>query len=268
MRPSSRWCLGLAILAVAAIPEHAALADTPVDLELVLAVDVSGSMDLDEQALQRQGYIAAILQPDVLAAIRSGPFQRVAITYVEWAGPGAHGVAVPWTLIEDATSAAAFAAALDDAPPARMRGTSISGALLFSAPLFEGNGFEGMRRVIDVSGDGPNNAGGPVVPARDLALQQGIVINGLPIALKGGGSWSLGGADLVAYYRDCVIGGPGAFVVPVTATDQFADAILQKLILEIAGGTPHALPAAARPVADTADCLLGERLRRIWERDP
>jgi hypothetical protein len=192
----------------------------------------------------------------------------VAVTYVEWAGPAAHEVTVPWTLIEDPTSAGGFAAALEEAPPMRMRGTSISGALLFAAPLFEGNGFEGMRRVIDLSGDGPNNAGGPVVPARDRVLGQGIVINGLPIAIKRGGSWSLGGADLVGYYRDCVIGGPGAFVLPVTAAEELADAIRRKLVLEIAGAAPRALPAVVGLVAESADCLLGERLRRIWERDP
>ena len=136
----------------------------PVDLELVLAVDISGSMDTDEQALQRRGYIEAFLHAEVAAAVRGGPYGRIAAAYVEWAGPGAQRVTVPWTLIETAADAEDFAAGLAEAPRARFRGTSISGALAFAAPLFENNGYEGLRRVIDVSGDGPNNAGAPVTP--------------------------------------------------------------------------------------------------------
>ena len=264
-----RW-FEASILALAALAggHGPAAAETPVDLELVLAVDVSGSMDEDEQALQREGYVAAVTHPEVLAAIRSGPYQRVALAYVEWAGPSAQAVTVPWTLVEDSASAQAFATALAEAPAAHVRGTSISGALLFSAPLFDGNGFEGTRRAIDVSGDGPNNAGAPVVPARDAALARGLTINGLPIALKVAGAWSLAGPDLAAYYRDCVIGGPGAFVLPVSEPEQLAEAIRQKLILEIAGlPPPRAIPAAATAAA-TTDCLIGERLRRTWEREP
>jgi hypothetical protein len=245
-----------------------AAAEIPVDLELVLAVDVSGSMDRDEQTVQRQGYVEAFLHPEVLAAIHSGPYQRVAVTYVEWGGSAAQEIVVPWMLVEDAATSASLAALLDDAPPARVRGTSISSALRFSAPLFDANGFEGLRRVIDVSGDGANNMGPPVVPARDAAVEAGIVINGLPIAIKSGNAWSPGGNDLVAYYRDCVIGGPGSFVLPVTAQDQLVEAIRQKLVLEIAGLPPRLLPAAEGTRAGRTDCLVGERLRRIWERDP
>jgi hypothetical protein len=259
------FSLGLAALALG--PAGAA-AETAVDLELVLAVDVSGSMDMDEHAVQRRGYVEAFLHPEVIAAIRSGPSGRIAVAYVEWAGPTAQVVTVPWTLVEDAATAEAFAAALDDAPLARIRGTSISGGLRFAAPLFAGNGHEGLRRVIDVSGDGPNNAGPPVVPARDAVLAAGIVINGLPIALKTPGYSAIGGTELVAYYRDCVIGGPGAFVVPVTAAEQLVEAIRQKLILEIAGLPPRLVPAAATAQAPAVDCLIGERLRRVWERDP
>ena len=145
-------CLGVAMVAAMAAP---AAAELPVDLELVLAVDVSGSMDREEQALQRRGYVEAFLHPEVAQAVRSGPYGRIAVTYVEWAGPTAQAVAVPWTLIEDAATAEDFAAGLAEAPPSRFRGTSISGALAFAAPMFEGNGYEGLRRVIDVSGDGP-----------------------------------------------------------------------------------------------------------------
>ncbi len=244
-----------------------ALAETPVDLELVLAVDVSGSMDREEQQLQRAGYVAAITRPEVLAAIRTGIYGRLAVIYVEWAGPGAQAVAVPWRLVEDEASAEAFAAELADAPFARIRGTSISGGLKFAARLFEGNGYEGMRRVIDISGDGPNNMGGPVVPVRDAILRQGIVINGLPIMLRP----SMWGGQLMAaldlYYTDCVIGGPGSFVLPVEEPEQLAEAIRQKLLLEIAGSEPSVVLAQAEG-RERVDCMVGERMWRNWYSDP
>jgi hypothetical protein len=249
-------------LALAATPAIA----VPVDLELVLAVDISGSMDTDEQALQRRGYIEAFLHAEVAGAIRSGPYGRIAATYVEWAGPGAQRVTVPWTLIETAADAEDFAAGLAEAPRARFRGTSISGALAFSAPLFENNGYEGLRRVIDVSGDGPNNAGAPVDAARDAAVGTGIIVNGLPIQITAQ-PFGLGGRDLATYYRDCVIGGPGAFVIPVTEEAQLLEAIRRKLVLEIAGLPAVVFPAAAAGEPAT-DCLVGERLRRTWEREP
>lgn len=262
-------CRLLSILTALAWLPAVATAQVPVDLELVLAVDVSGSMDPDEQALQRQGYVEAMTHPEVVGAIRSGAFQRIAVTYVEWAGPFALSQTVPWTLIEDQGSAEAFAAALAEAPLSRMRGTSISGALGFASPQFDANAFEGVRRVIDVSGDGANNMGPPVLVAREAALALGITVNGLPIAIKAGNSWSLGGDQLVAYYRDCVIGGPGAFVLPVTEPGALLEAIRQKLVLEIAGTPPMMVPAAMWPAqAGTTDCLIGERQRRMWERDP
>jgi hypothetical protein len=262
-----RWGLATLVVALASGP---AAAETPVDLELVLAVDVSGSMDPDEHAIQRRGYVEAFTHPDVVSAIRSGPFGRIAVAYVEWAGPASQAVALPWTLLEDLDTATDFAAGLAEAPLARFRGTSISGALAFSAPLFEANGYDGLRRVIDVSGDGPNNAGAPVVPARDAVVESGVVVNGLPIALKVPGYSAIGGSDLVAYYRECVIGGPGAFVVPVTEPAHLTDAIRQKLILEIAGLPARLAPAAQwqQIQAASVDCMVGERLRRVWERDP
>lgn len=253
--------LALPLLAVAT----PALA-VPVDLELILAVDVSGSMDRGEQALQRHGYVEAFLHPEVIAAIRSGPYGRIAAIYVEWAGPGLQRISLPWTLIETATDAEDFAAGVAEVPPTRFRGTSISAALSFTAPLFDDNGFEGLRRVIDVSGDGPNNAGAPVDLARDAAVTDGIIINGLPIQLAPGGPFGLGAGDLATYYRNCVIGGPGAFVIPVTEEEQLLEAIRRKLILEIAGSPGLLVPAAAE--SDAADCLIGERLRRVWEREP
>lgn len=256
--------LALAPLLTAAAPAAA----LPVDLELVLAVDVSGSMDRGEQALQRRGYVEALLHPEVAAAIRSGPYGRIAATYVEWAGPGLQRITVPWALLETTTDAEDFAAGLSEAPPARFRGTSISGALAYAARLFDGNGFEGLRRVIDVSGDGANNAGLPVTGVRDAVVGEGIVVNGLPIQIDAPLYQAFGGSELATYYRDCVIGGPGAFVLPVVAPDQLLEAIRRKLVLEIADDGPLLVPVVVRNTSAATDCMIGERLRRTWEREP
>ncbi len=236
----------------------------PVDLELVLAVDVSRSMDLDEQELQRRGYLEAITAPEVIHAIRAGGFGRIAVTYVEWSGPSWQQVVVPWRLIDGPQSAQAFAAELAEAPLSRERWTSISAALLFAADLFDKSPYQGLRRVIDVSGDGPNNAGPMIEPVRDAVLARGIVINGLPIMLKdphpGFGSIP----DLDIYYEDCVTGGPGSFVIPVREKEQFVPAIRQKLWLEVAGRTAEVIPAAARAPEKRIDCLIGEKIRMQW----
>lgn len=236
-----------------------------VDLELVLAVDVSRSMDYDEQVLQRAGYVGAFRDPEVLRAIRSGPLGRIAVTYVEWAGAGIQKVVVPWTLVEDPASGDAVARLLEAAPLEVFRRTSISDALLFSAAQFPGSGYTGARMVIDISGDGPNNHGVGVVAARERVLDQGIVINGLPIMLKRrtySGFFDVGDLDL--YYEDCVIGGFGAFIVPVTDPREFVSAIRRKLVLEIAGATPSILPAQASRPEDAIDCSIGERLWDNW----
>ena len=262
--------IGLALVGAAMVVPvaSASAAELPVDLELVLAVDVSGSMDVQEQALQRRGYAEAFRHPEVLTALRAGVYGRIAVTYVEWAGPRAQSVTVPWTLVEDTATAAQMASAIAIAPTPRLRGTSISGALAFAAPLFEGNGYAGLRRAIDVSGDGPNNAGAPLVPVRDAVVAAGIVINGLPITLAPSLERAIGGPDLAAYYRDCVIGGPGAFVIAVDEPGQLLETIRRKLILEIAGLPARVEPAAVTAVQDKVDCMIGERQRRIWERDP
>lgn len=253
---------GLGLAALLLGPE--AGAQMPVDVELVLAVDMSQSMDAGEHELQRSGYLAALVHPDVLGAIESGIYGRVAITYVEWGGPLSQAVAVPWTLIGDEASARGFVAALAARPIRTIHGTSISGALAFAASRFEANGYDGFRRVIDISGDGPNSTGRPVVPIRDAVLEQGLVINGLPIMLRQPGytPWSI--PDLDIYYADCVIGGPGAFVLPVDDPRQLADAIRQKLVLEIAGTPPRLMPATATTRAARIDCLIGEKLRQRW----
>jgi len=258
-----------AVVAVYAVllgrADATAQAELPVDLELVLAVDISGSMDADEQTVQRAGYAQALTHPEMLRAIQTGVHGRIALAYVEWAGPEFRFLTIPWTVIETADDAGRFADAVADTPLRRFRGTSISGALEFAAPLFEANGFEGLRRVIDVSGDGANNMGAPVQAIRERVLEDGIVINGLPIMIK---SWQGGFgniADLDRYYADCVAGGPGSFVVPVQEVAQFPEAIRRKLLLEIAGAEPRLVPAAMPAQYGRSACLVGERPRRLWD---
>jgi hypothetical protein len=239
-----------------------------VDLELALAVDVSRSMDVEEQRVQREGYIAAFRHPDVIDAVRTGPLGRIAVTYFEWAGPGDRTMIVPWTLIATPEDADAFASALEHTPGSRQSGTSISGAMLFAAGLF-GQTYNGWRQTVDISGDGPNNSGRPVEPTREWLLERGVTINGLPIMLNrpfGFGPYGLPALDI--YYEDCVIGGPGAFVIPVRETEEFADAIRRKLILEIAGLPARVMQAAETAAEPRTDCLIGEKTRRgmfNWE---
>jgi hypothetical protein len=259
-----RLLLGSSLASLLAIAPAFAQ-DMEVDLELVLAVDVSRSMDFEEQEVQRQGYIAGLTHPEILAAIDSGFLGRIAVTYVEWAGPGSHAVIVTWTLIDGPESAQAFVARLDGTEVSRLRGTSISSAINFTAGMFEGNGYRATRQVIDVSGDGPNNMGSPVLDARAAALDKGITINGLPIMLhtRYDGMFSIG--DLDVYYENCVIGGPGAFLVTVETIDRLAEAIRRKLVLEIAGQPARIVPVQLFPQArPDYDCLIGERLRRRW----
>lgn len=267
--------IAVALVAVVflASPRPAAATQEVVDLELVLAVDVSWSMDIEEQVLQRDGYVAAFRHPEVIAAIQSGDWGRIAVTYVEWAGVGLSHVRVPWMIVEGPESALAFAEELAAAPLGRLRRTSISAALDRVGEMFADNGVEGMRRVVDVSGDGPNNMGGPVLEARDRLLAEGVTINGLPIMLDRPGQTSFFQIeDLDLYYEDCVIGGFGSFVIPVRSREGFKDAIRRKLVLEIA-----ALPEGAPPVVRTGgldttlpgdapriDCLIGEKLWNQW----
>jgi hypothetical protein len=229
-------------------PAPAGAEDLPVDLELVLAVDISGSVDEVEARLQREGYIAALRHPHVIEAIMGGMLGRIALTYVEWAGDHYQRVMLDWTLIENAAGAQAFADALAETPLITAHWTSLSGAIDFAAPLFEANGFDGLRRVIDISGDGYNNRGRSLERAREAALAAGITINGLPIVNDRPNPW--GGApprDLDRYYEERVIGGPGAFIVVAEDYTAFASAILSKLLLEIAGATPPRPQAAATP---------------------
>ena len=238
-----------------------AQAQTEVDLALVLAVDISNSMDPEEQELQRSGFVEALRSPQVHEAIQGGALGRIALVYMEWAGLGRHHVVVPWTVIEGAEDAAAFSARLAAAPIRRGPRTSISGAIEVSINLLEQSGVEPIRRVIDISGDGANNQGRLVTQARDDALNRGITINGLPIMLKRpSGYWDV--ANLDAYYRDCVIGGPGAFMIPIRERAQFAEAIRTKIIREIAdlGPDPRIVPVQAE---GRTDCLAGAM--RDWD---
>jgi len=225
--------LGLAaglLLAAAAPP---AAAETDVDVELVLAVDISQSMDEDEQRVQRDGYVKALLSDEVVEAIADGLNGKVAVTYVEWGGTSEQFVVAGWTVIDGREAAQSFADQLAAAPLRTVQRTSIAAALTFAADLFETNDVRGDRRVIDISGDGPNNQGGTVTESRDAILARGVVINGLPLMMKAGGSWYYL-PNLDQYYSDCVIGGPGAFTIPVKSLEGFADAIRRKLVLEIA----------------------------------
>lgn len=241
------------------IAQNAPSATTPVDVEVVLAVDVSYSMDPDEQQLQREGYIAAITSREFLQAIKQGMQGRISLTYVEWAGSHHQQIIVPWRLIDGPETADAFAADIGRARYTRASRTSISSALLFVAPLFDGSGYRGVRRVIDVSGDGVNNNGPPVTVVRDEVLAKGITINGLPIMLKRPNISTLDIEQLDVYYEDCVIGGPGSFVIPIKEREQFKEAIRTKLVLEIADrpGRPVVPAAAAAP---RISCTIGERL--------
>ncbi|WP_207462438.1 DUF1194 domain-containing protein [Azospirillum sp. SYSU D00513] len=235
-RLAARTLLGGVLAVSAPLP---ASAEIPVDLELVLAVDISGSVDPEEARLQREGYVGALLDAKVIGAIGSGPLGRIAATYVEWAGDHYQRSVVGWTLLEDADSVRAFASAIAESPIDTAQWTSISAAIDYSAGLFAGNGYEGTRRVIDVSGDGENNRGRPVEMARDAAVAEGITINGLPILNDRPNPWGgLPPVNLDRYYEERVIGGPGAFIVPATGFDAFAEAILSKLLLEIAGAAP------------------------------
>jgi hypothetical protein len=235
----------------------------PVDVELVLAVDVSYSMDPEEQELQRDGYIAAITSREFMHALKQGMHGRIAMTYIEWAGMHHRQIIVPWRLIEGPESADAFVAEIRNARYTRASRTSISGALLFAAPMFEASGYRGVRRVIDVSGDGVNNNGPPVMITRDEIVAQGITINGLPIVLKRPNASTMDIAQLDVYFEDCVIGGPGAFVIPIRERNQFKEAIRTKLVLEIAGRTPEPRVLRAAVVPPRISCTIGEML---WQQ--
>ncbi|RVC78966.1 DUF1194 domain-containing protein [Mesorhizobium sp. M2A.F.Ca.ET.046.02.1.1] len=255
----------LSLLACFACAEAASLpapgGGTPVDVELVLAVDISQSMDEEEFALQRAGYVEALRHRDFINAVRSGTNGRIALAYFEWAGVVRDDGVIAWQVIDGEGSANAFADKIASRPFRSFRGTSISGALGFGTGLLEKSAFSAPRRVIDISGDGPNNTGRPVAAIRDAAVAEGIVINGLPILIRPSPSVS----RLDRYYADCVTGGDGSFVLPIYAASEFSTAIRRMLIQEVSG----LADARSIRVQDAApvDCLLGERLRQRFS-DP
>ncbi len=206
-----------------------------VDVELVLAVDISQSMDTEEQEVQRAGYVAALTSDEVLEAVKYGAIGRIAVTYIEWGGIDEHFTVADWMVIEDQSSASAFANQIAEAPLRQVQRTSISSALVKAVDLVQNNQFHGLRKVIDISGDGPNNQGGSVTQVRDKLLASGVTINGLPLMMKANGNAWQAMLNLDHYYEDCVIGGPGSFAIPVRSKEGFEDAIRMKLIMEIAG---------------------------------
>ncbi|MCK8784312.1 DUF1194 domain-containing protein [Roseomonas sp. NAR14] len=207
----------------------------PVDVLLVLAVDVSRSVDDEEARLQRQGYRAALTDPRVLEVIRGGMMGAIGLAYVEWAGFDYQRLAIPWTRIADVQDADAWGGTLEALPRNSLSWTSISGGIEFSRRVLGESPWEGMRRVIDVSGDGVNNSGPPAEVARDRAVAEGITINGLPIVNDRPTFGRMTPVPLDQYYRDSVIGGPGAFLVVAEDFDAFGQAVRRKLIREIAG---------------------------------
>lgn len=259
-----RMLFGLLSLATAGLWTSAAPNAQPsnppeeVDVALVLAVDVSYSMDLDELALQRNGYIEAFRSKQLHEAIAKGAIGRIAVTYFEWAGGHFQQVVKPWTVIDTPQSAIAFAEELGEAPTVRGRRTSISSAIDLGVLLLEQANVQAMRRVIDISGDGANNDGRPVTAARDEARDKGIAINGLPVMLKQASYFDIDNLD--AYYEDCVITGIGAFVIPIRERHHFVDATRTKLVREIAelpAGEPQVQKAQARE--PRVSCMSGER---------
>ncbi|MDJ0859320.1 MAG: DUF1194 domain-containing protein [Dinoroseobacter sp.] len=259
---------------VVALSAPAALADRlEVDVELLLAVDVSRSMSEAELELQRRGYAAALRSPAVIEAIENGLIGHVAVSYVEWAGAQSQTVVVDWMLISDEASAGVFADQLTNIATPPSRRTSISGALEHARAAIESNPYEGLRKVIDISGDGPNNEGGPVIAARDKTVAGGIAINGLPLLTRERNENPWPTEDLEEYYRQCVIGGPASFVIAVESWDEFAEAVRRKLVLELVGLTPDDLMpqepriwrASSKP---QVDCGKGSSVSAQSARNP
>jgi hypothetical protein len=264
--------LVLAASSVPLTPSSAKDGAVAVDVELVLAVDVSYSMDPDEQRIQRDGYAQALVSPQFLNALKSGAHGKIAIVYVQWASSSDQDVLLPWTIIDSPQTAQAVADKLTEAPYRRAQRTSISGAIDFAVKQFTNNGFNGERQVIDVSGDGTNNNGRPVAAARDEAVQQGITINGLPLLIRPSNYGYFNDiANLDEYYEDCVIGGVGAFSIPIKDRSNFIEATRTKLVLEIAAapspgifdGSVAIIPVQARE--PRVSCLVGENMwRNRW----
>ena len=242
--------------------------ETSVDLELVLAVDVSLSMDMDEQRLQRDGYVAAFRDAEVWNAIAAGADGRIAVTYFEWAGQVNQQTVLPWTLIDGAADSADLCrSARGRADFQGAHDLHFGRAYPFGRQL-EASPFKGTRRVVDVSGDGPNNSGAPAQDGARRAHRKGIIINGLPILLKRdqpSGFFDISNLD--TYYTNCVIGGAGAFMIPVRDRAEFRSATRRKLILEISNVVPVQPARLVHTQASSGeriDCMVGERMWRLY----
>jgi hypothetical protein len=278
-----RWCVSIGavlaacmltagqVTAVAAPTQRADAADrqdaVTVDVELIIAVDVSYSMDMDELAVQREGYAQALVSREFLQALKSGPNGKISVTYFEWSAVNDQRIVIPWRLIDGPETADSVANEIMNTPIRRGSRTSITGAILFAMPLFDQNPNRGLRRVIDISGDGPNNSGPPVMPAREEALGKGVIINGLPIMIKEASAATTDIENLDWYYEDCVIGGPGSFVLAIKERDKFKEAIRAKLVLEVADRTPEHKVIPAAKTEPRVNCQVGERLwQERWGR--
>ena len=260
------FCLCALAIVAAARASSARDGAEDVDTELVIAVDVSYSMDREEQQLQRAGYIEAVTSPEFLDALKTGLTGRIAVAYVEWAGSTDQEIIMPWTLIDGPVTARAFANTLTQVPLRRASRTSISGGIDKAASMFVNNGFNGKRLIIDVSGDGPNNNGRLVTEARDEAVNKSIIINGLPLVGIRPYNGPMDIEELDIYYADCVIGGPGSFMIPITSKQKFIDATRTKLVQEIS--MPLRPPAPVIKPANSAEprisCSVGEALWHRW----
>jgi hypothetical protein len=260
------WRIVVAAITLAALRSPVAGEPAGVDLQLVIAIDVSASMDESRRRVQREGYARAIRSAEVLAAIKSGPHGRIAIACFGWATPDYQRVIAPWTIVETRADADTVAHAIEQEQLAAEGGTSISAALLFSERLLDTAGIRADRKIIDVSGDGPNNSGPLLRLARDSVLADGVTINGLAIALLTKEERTFGPfapTTIRSYYQDCVIGGAGAFVIEVAEVGEFEPAIRTKLTREIAEMHPLTQPVAyvsKHPLA--VGCEKGSRRRR------
>lgn len=245
-------------LSFAATPAQPGSSGDHVDLELILAVDLSLSMSPAELAMQRDGYVNALRDPAIMQAIKAGPMGKIAITYFEWGGSRSQAVVVPWTVVGDREDADRFAEQLAAHPILRSyswdMGTSITGSMIFADALFRNSTTQTERRVVDISGDGFNNSGAVVPPMRDALVEEGITINGLPLVLHGAGD-SRQLRQLKSYYENCVTGGPTAFVIAVDDITKIDDAIRRKLAREIVAQSSKFMPASAAsgPIAEN-DC--------------
>lgn len=255
--------LALACSATPGQAREAPRAAVEVDAKIVLAVDASRSIDSTELTVERDGYVQALYEPALIRAIAAGRLGRVAFAYFEWSGQASDGGLVPWRVVGGADDAEGFAAEIAALPTSRRMGTSISRALAFATLLLEQDGVTSERRIVDVSGDGVNNIGPSVTAARDGAVAHGITINGLPVLVAGEHS---GRPDLERYFEECVIGGPGAFVLSAHSREEMADTVLRKLLIEISDREPAARPVLAE--YEPVDCLIGERLARKRMSNP